>query len=317
MFAGFAVISLSSLALLSPADAAVPVTVAVTPFDRFTASNYSDLFEAGVRHLILAQNQILADGSIRIPGNWITVPLAEQIHGYAVKHNATVSLGLIPNFFIYNTSRSLPDFLASAQNTLGNYSADGLFFEAWIPTLIPTGDQWDVINSLTDLTRTKLKSRSGNPAIASLIFGADALSSSHWTDLKTYQPWKHTDRDYCLLHTQTVNFKEQISLDWAKTVADRLSDYSADMSKLSFTIVPEGRYDNLTSTKSYRQLIADGAPASGDGHFGNFYYNSQKQVKEKVQLVKTKRLGGMAVYSPGFDLPVKNTSSLLHAALSG
>lgn len=169
MFARFAVISLSSLALLSPADAAVPVTVAVTPFDRFTASNYSDLFEAGVRHLILAQNQILADGSIRIPGNWITVPLAEQIHGYAVKHNATVSLGLIPNFFIYNTSRSLPDFLASAQNTLDNYSADGLFFEAWIPTLIPTGDQWDVINSLTDLTRTKLKSRSGNPAIASLM----------------------------------------------------------------------------------------------------------------------------------------------------
>ncbi|EEQ98989.1 hypothetical protein Pmar_PMAR028052, partial [Perkinsus marinus ATCC 50983] len=82
-------------------------------------------------------------------------------------------------------------------------------------------------------------------------------------------------------------------------------------------IIPEGHWSNLSDVKSYRDLIDDGAPASGDGYFDDFYYNSQKQIKEKAQLVKTRRLDGLTIFYPFLDLPATNASSLLHAAVSG
>ncbi|KAF4683404.1 hypothetical protein FOZ60_009136 [Perkinsus olseni] len=309
---------LLSVALLwIPTAEAVPVTVAVTAIDKLNASGYRDLFEAGVEHVILAGNWLGADGSIIFPREWMTIPLAEEIHNYAVKYNGSVSLGVVPQPFIVNSSRSLSNFAAKAQATIKDYNADGLLFELWVKAVMPTGDQWNVVNNLTNITRTKLKSSRGYPATASIMFGAESLSSSLWEDLKLHQPWNYTDRDYCLLDTDSVDYKTQISGDWADRITARLLNYSANISHFSFTIIPDGRYDNLSNAESYRNLIDAGAPAYGDGHFKHFYYNSQKQVEEKAQLVTKRSLHGLSILFPAFDLPPTNTSSLLHAALQG
>ncbi|KAF4677052.1 hypothetical protein FOZ60_000356 [Perkinsus olseni] len=228
---------LLSVALLwIPTAEAVPVTVAVTAIDELNASGYRDLFEAGVDHVILAGNWLGADGSIIFPREWMTIPLAEEIHNYAVKYNGSVSLGVVPQPFIVNSSRSLSDFAAKAQATIKDYNADGLLFELWVKAVMPSGDQWKVVNNLTNITRTKLKSNRGYPATASIMFGGESLSSSLWEDLKLHQPWNYTDRDYCLLDTDSVDYKTQISGDWADRITARLLNYSANISHFSFTV---------------------------------------------------------------------------------
>ncbi|EER15329.1 hypothetical protein Pmar_PMAR001379 [Perkinsus marinus ATCC 50983] len=296
---------------------AVPVTVVVTSLDALMPRDYLDLFTSGVNHVVLAENWLSADGSIIFPGAWMTVPLAKEIHNYAVQHNATVSIGIVPQPFINNNSRSLQDFVSNVQTTINNYYVDGLLFEFWLKSFTPSGDEWEVVNNLTSLTRSKLNSSRGNAATASVMFSGESLSSSLWEDLKVYQPWNYTDKYYSVLDSNSVDFKTQISIEWASNITNRFANYSANISHLSLTIIPEGRLDNLTDAKPYRELFDDGAPASGDGYFDNFYYNSQKQIKEKAQLVKTKRLGGLSILFPNFDLPATNASSLLHAAVLG
>ncbi|EER15331.1 hypothetical protein Pmar_PMAR001381 [Perkinsus marinus ATCC 50983] len=200
-----------------PIIEAVPVTVAVSYLDNLMPLDYLDLFKAGAKHLVLAENWLGQDGSIIFPRK----------------------------------------------------------------------------------------------------FGGESLSSSLWQDLYVYQPWKYADKYYSVLDSESLDFKTQISIEWAGNITQLFANMSANISDLSLTIVPEGRYNNLSNSNSYRGLINDGAPVSGDGYFDGFYYNSQKQVKEKAQLVKTRRLGGLAIFFPSIDLPPTNASSLLHAAVSG
>ncbi|EER15338.1 hypothetical protein Pmar_PMAR001388 [Perkinsus marinus ATCC 50983] len=301
----------------SPVIKAVPVTVSVTPLDAFMPQDYLDLFKAGVKHVVLAENLLSADGFIEFPGEWMTVPLAKEIHNYAVQHNATVSIGIVPQPFMSNSSRSLQDFVSNVQTTINNYYVDGLLFQLWLKSITPRGKEWEVVNNLTSITRSKLNSSRGNAATASIMFGSESLSSSLWEDLRVYQPWNYTDKYYSVLYSNSVDFKTQISIEWAGNITERLANMSANISDLSLTIIPEGHWSNLSDVKSYRDLIDDGAPASGDGYFDDFYYNSQKQIKEKAQLVKTRRLDGLTIFYPVLDLPATNASSLLHAAVSG
>ncbi|KAF4674971.1 hypothetical protein FOL47_008420 [Perkinsus chesapeaki] len=201
----------------------------------------------------------------------------------------------------------------NVQSFIKSYDFDGVLFEVWT-TSFPQGKDWYVVRKLGNATKS-LRTGKGAAVTASLMFMAANFTTSValWDDLKAYQPWMYMDDSHAIFDSLDVDFEKQITLDWTQDVVTRLMNYTMKPSRLSLGIIPEA----LSRTKPsdiYRHLVDLGAPTYGNGHFEDYYNNTQKQIKEKRDLEKKLGLRGLSFIFPSFDLPSYNTSSLIIAA---
>ncbi|KAF4655850.1 Autophagy- protein 9A [Perkinsus chesapeaki] len=266
----------------------------VTNLDNFNKTDFVALLEVGATQIIFAQNWIYGDGSIIVPSNWFDASFASEVNAVATQHNATTLVGL--------------------STFITDYHLDGILFELW-ENPFPVGTQWQVVNDLLEATKT-LTTRKRVPSIAAIMLLASnfTTSSDFWHDVSVYLPWKYSDENSIVLDALDVDFEAQINSEWAEQVVSRLAGFSMTPSKLSLGIVPEA-LSYTQPTDIYRHLVGLGAPTFGNGHFEDYYYNTQKQIKGKRDLEKKYGLRGLSFIFPSFDLPSYNTSSLISAAV--
>ncbi|KAF4655848.1 hypothetical protein FOL47_009257 [Perkinsus chesapeaki] len=289
------------------------LTVSVANLDKLKKQDYIDLLKAGTTQIVFAQNWLNGAGSVVIPNSWINASFAADISKIADKYNATTFVGLSALPFIGNQSRSLYDFKMNVQSFIKSYDFDGVLFELWTKPF-PQGKDWKVVSQLGAATKS-LKTGKGAAVTASLMFMAAnfTTSSALWNDLQTYEPWMYMDDSHAVFDSLDVDFEKQITLDWTQDVVTRLMNYTMKPSRLSLGIIPEA----LSHTKPsdiYRHLVDLGAPTYGNGHFEDYYYNTQKQIKEKRDLERKYGLRGLSFIFPSCDLPPYNQSSLISAA---
>ncbi|KAF4690543.1 hypothetical protein FOZ60_017278 [Perkinsus olseni] len=315
----------------SSPDTVRPVTVVIDLSITIREDEeYLALFQAGVKHLVLTRNFVFPGGRIFVPPIWLRLKpeQAETIHEYALQYNATVSLGLSVGDFVENLGRDLNrdilNFTLNAQAAINEYFVDGIHFDLSSPFFTPEGEEWDVINSLMDISRRRLKSSRGGPAITSITLRPEDPQGDVWQAVLDHKPWEHADETYCLLSSFAYDPELQIGVEWPKTLIEDMDHAGADLSKVSLGIAPIGFSKDFRRPRSYDLLVADGAPVDGNGTFvveegfgpETVYYNTQRQIREKAELLDEYGLHGFENHLPLSDIDNGlSEDSLLYAQL--
>ncbi|EEQ98899.1 hypothetical protein Pmar_PMAR012912 [Perkinsus marinus ATCC 50983] len=107
-----------------------------------------------------------------------------------------------------------------------------------------------------------------------------------------------------------------VNVDFARQAVQRLLTLGVPASKIELSVEALGFSPGARQPpRTYAELVASGALPFSNGHFEDYVYQSQKQVLEKTRLVKDRGLYGSSISTVLYDLPAKNRSSLLNAAL--
>ncbi|KAF4652511.1 hypothetical protein FOL47_011043 [Perkinsus chesapeaki] len=288
----------------SSADRQHVVTGVVIHPNTLTMEEYKTMVKAGVGRLILGMNIALPNGTFIIDSRLNKI-FMDEIHGLVKNTDTEVHLAISPMLEQANVTQFGQGFREQIQHYFTEFNLDGVLIESYL-----NKESLQSLQDIGDILRSTYSWRSSRGQVG-LMFDT---SESNWDLLSRLVPGAYYDYAVCVLNmdgpVETANTES-----FAKGVLDKWSNVTRSPNMLEFGIVPEGR-QSAENAVSYRDLIQQGAPATGTGKFNGFYYDSQTQVDEKARIVKAVNMFGISFFGVEADLPASDSRSLVAAALA-
>ncbi|KAF4676780.1 hypothetical protein FOL47_004951 [Perkinsus chesapeaki] len=278
--------------------------VAVTSQGWVVPPKYScQVFTIGVNRFVLEGATLLDDGSIFDDDFRNNITAASEITDCAKKSRARPSVALYTKDYPFDkcTPEGLnyTEFRDQAQALVTNYGEEEVLFRIWAGNFQESS--WQMARNISNVIRHHLRTTSGKRASASLGFAAEPV----------YAPlWGYIER----AHVGLFDARD-IGISFTRGIIDHLTTLGVSRSQVRLSIETSGFLLSTLMPMAYNKLIRKGVPYFGDGHFEGSVYHSQKQVHEKVELIKDERLKGFSLSHILSDLPFNDTRSLLDAAL--
>ncbi|EER18501.1 hypothetical protein Pmar_PMAR004361 [Perkinsus marinus ATCC 50983] len=269
---------------------------------RMSLNNYTSMLEAGANTLILGNSVANASGEV-IVVDGVNATLMSDIHTLAKHYNAEVLLGVTPMFDKGdNTSQFGYGFAASVERYFDQFYLDGF-------VVVPFNDTTyvEVVRSMGDIIRSS-RTWKEDRGTAVLMF----QSVGYWPLIEAVGVPAYFDTAICILETDPAVTH---TIKWAEESLHKWDNITRTPEDLEFGVIPEGRKESSLDALAYRELIDMGAPSDGVGLFDGYYYDSQRQIREKANLVLSVNMQGITFVDIGGDLPANDNRSLLKAAV--
>ncbi|KAF4651276.1 hypothetical protein FOZ61_010623 [Perkinsus olseni] len=273
------------------------------------------MFSLGVNKFLLEGTTVVNDGSVF--SEVLNVTKVNEIADCAKKFGTSMSLLLWTDDYPFDEcSRSTFNFTTlkhQLQSYVTQYDVDEVTFWIWVGNCQQFS--WQIARKIGWIIRTKLRTRLGKSLRASLGFAAEPFDSPLWQYIRPARLGRYYNTISVHFGSPGVVDSRAVDDRFARAVVERLVTLGISPRRIELSVAAQG-YQKLTLQPStYFELSKKGAPPFSNGYFEDYVYQSQQQVVEKTHLIEERGLRGFSLQTIDFDLPVKNRSSLLYAAL--
>ncbi|EER18502.1 hypothetical protein Pmar_PMAR004362 [Perkinsus marinus ATCC 50983] len=269
---------------------------------RMSLNDYTSMLEAGANTLILGISVAKANGEVVLVDG-INATIMSDIHTLAKQYDAEVLLGVSPIFKEGEDIKQFDrGFAASVEKYFEEFYSDGF-------VVVPFSDSTyvEVVRSMGDTIRSR-RTWKDDRGTAVLMF----QSVGYWPFIEAVGVPAYFDTAICTLETDPAVTN---TIKWAEESLHKWDNITRTPGDLEFGVIPEGRKKPSLDALAYRELIDMGAPSDGVGLFDGYYYDSQRQIREKANLVLSMNMQGITFFAIESDLPASDNRSLLVAAV--